>query len=49
MFIDLAQIVAQVLNVKLTDEGAVTLSNYAELELRTIVEDAAKFDVIFLE
>lgn len=43
MFKDLAQVVAQTLDVKLTDDGAQAMSQFAELELRKIIEDAACF------
>ena len=43
MFKDLAQIVAQTLDVKITDSAAESLSNFAELELRKVIEDAGSF------
>jgi histone H3/H4 len=43
MFEDFARVVAQTLNVKLTDDSISSLSTHAELELRVIIEDAAKY------
>ena len=43
MFRNLAQLVAQSLDVTLTDKGADAMSHFAELELRKVIEDAATF------
>ena len=43
MFKDLAQVIAQTLNIKITDSAAEVLSNFAELELRKIIDDAGTF------
>ena len=43
MFKNLALIVAQSLDLKITPSAAETLSNFAELELRKIIDDAGSF------